>query len=76
MNERHISELEKFFGGITISDEPIRLDVCTVIESPKVFIDAHLQHLKANMGKENSKPYFYRLLQLKQIIEDGANKET
>lgn len=74
MDEANFSILKQFFATAQLSEEPIRLDVCSVIESPRIFVEAHLEHLKANMGKANSEPYFSRLVKLKKILEDGSCK--
>lgn len=64
-----LEKLEEFFSGIELSDEPIQLDVCTVIESPAGFVSSHLEMSRANIKSEVSIPYLLRLIKLKKILE-------
>lgn len=71
-----LEKLEEFFSGRELSEDPIRLDVCTVIESPAEFVDAHLQMSRANIKEEISIPYLLRLIKLKKILENGKFNDS
>lgn len=64
-----ISEIEQFFQSATFPAEPIKLDQCTTINNIRLFIDTHLEIVKANNGSPTYEPYFNRLIQLKKIIK-------
>jgi hypothetical protein len=63
-----VEELEAFFKNRILPIDPIRLNQCEVITDVKKFIDSHLCIVKSNNGKIVFKPYFERLLKLKEIL--------
>jgi len=65
-----IQELEKFFSEINIPTEPIRLNKWSVIENVQVFINGHMEIIKAQNGKRVFLPYFERLHELKSLLEN------
>jgi len=71
--ERNIAELETYFAGITLPEEPI--EICqgnTIIDVSK-FIDSHLAIVKTYNGKRTFLPYLTRLLELKQYLTSSLN---
>ena len=72
-DDLEITDMEDFFSEADLPETPIQLDVCTIIQSPKAFVHAHIEHLRANVGKFNSTPYYERLLKLRLIIEQFRN---
>jgi hypothetical protein len=63
-----VAELEAFFRPI--EDCSMRLDECTEIYSVKTFVERHLEYVKANNGNPLFKPYYDRLTDLKQLLEN------
>lgn len=63
-----IDELEIFLKSVTIPTEPIRLNQCSVINNPILFISGHLATVKYNNGKRTFLPYLYRLEQFREIL--------
>ena len=63
-----IEELEAFFNRVTLPTKPIRLNQCSLINNPRLFIDGHLATVKYNNGNRTFLPYLKRLQELKQIL--------
>jgi hypothetical protein len=63
-----IDELETFFKSVTIPTQPIRLNQCSIINNPRLFINGHLTTVKNNNGKRTFLPYLKRLEQLREIL--------
>jgi hypothetical protein len=63
-----IDELETFFKSVTIPTQPIRLNQCSIINNPRLFIKGHLATVKHNNGKRTFLPYLKRLEQLREIL--------
>lgn len=70
MAQIRLKELEEFVENTKFSNEPLRLDTCTVIENRKNFAKSHLQVLKANSGKKLVMPYYVRLVKFYKLIQD------
>jgi len=68
-NSADISELENFFENITLPTEPIKLNECTTIIDCSLFVQSHLNTVKAYIGKEIALPCLKRLNELKQLLE-------
>lgn len=66
--QRKIAELEKYFAGIELPMQPIRLDKCSTIMNCSLFVESHLAVIKANKNKDVILPYLHRLQQLKQVL--------
>lgn len=66
-------EIKNHFDSVKIPDEPIRLNVCTVINNPKKFVESHLNYLKDKDNKPTFYPYVQRLRKFAEIIklQDG-----
>jgi hypothetical protein len=63
-----ISELERFYKLIPLPKEPIRLDQCSLITDPALFIKSHLDIVKCQNGNMRFKPYLDRLTRVKLLI--------
>lgn len=63
-----IDELEIFFNSATIPNQPIKLNQCSVINNPRLFISGHLATVRNNNGKQTYLPYLYRLEQFREIL--------
>ena len=56
-----IERLEKYFSTTLITNKPLIIDKCTIINDYLQFVESHLAIVKANNGKEKFKPYLDRL---------------
>jgi hypothetical protein len=65
----NIEELETFFKHIKLPEEPIQLDKATKINDVKKFIENNLKSIKHHNGKRVYKPYYDRLITLKNLLE-------
>jgi len=65
--DKEISELEKYFTGITLPTQPVKLDQCSTITNVQRFIESHFATVKEYNGVRSFEPYLDRLktLQLK-----------
>jgi len=63
-----VEELEAFFNCATIPTIPIRLNQCSLINNPHLFINGHLATVKHNNGKRTFLPYLKRLEQFREIL--------
>lgn len=64
-----IENVESFFANMELPNETIKLNAwTTIIDIPK-FIESHLEVAKAHNGIPVYKPYFERLLKLKEIFQ-------
>lgn len=71
--EQDIIELEKYFAGVNLPTEPLRLNDCYTINDISKFIDTHLQIIKANNGKKTFISYLEHLKELKSfLLKNGA----
>ncbi len=68
-NSADISELENFFENTTLPTQPIKLNECTKIIDCSLFVQSHLNIVKAYIGKEIALPYLKRLNEVKQLLE-------
>lgn len=64
----NIKELENFFKNTTLPSPPVKLNPWTTIIDIPLFITSHLSIVKENNGIHNYKPYFNRLLELKNYL--------
>ena len=68
-----IEELESFFSSFIPPDGPLKLDSATTIKDIPAFVRSHMATIKASNGRRSFKPYFDRLLLLKEIITKSNN---
>ena len=66
--EKKIAELEHFFKTVTLPTKPVKLNQCSTITDINKFINSHLPIVKAHDGNQGYKPYYDRLLTLKNIL--------
>jgi hypothetical protein len=71
--EKDITELENYFTGITLPNQPVKLKQAEIIFNCSIFIENHLATLKANNGKRTFLPYLNRLQKLKQVLTTNLN---
>jgi hypothetical protein len=65
-------ELAGYFTGIALPAK-VQIDSGVVIEDVPLFIESHLNYIKANEGKKGTEVYYDRLNRL--IAYMDANKE-
>ena len=63
-----ITELEEFFKSTPIPDGPIILGPGETIINTHKFIDSHLAVIRRKNGIPTFRPYFDRLVKLKEIL--------
>jgi hypothetical protein len=66
--ENDITELENYFAGVTLPNQPIKLNPYSTITNCSQFIETHFAILKANNGKQTFLPYLNRLQELKLFL--------
>lgn len=67
--EQDIIELEKYFAGITLPTQPVKLNKCGTIINCSRLIESHLATVKANIGNQTYLPFINRLQRIKQILQ-------
>lgn len=68
-------EFEGYFTGISL---PQRVDIdsgVTIVDVP-LFIESHLNYIKANEGKKGTEVYYDRLNRLVAHIESDRDQEA
>jgi len=70
----NLNNLKKFFETHEFSNEPIRLDKCSVITNQKKFVKSHIEVLEANSGKKLYRPYYDRILAYYKLIKTKENE--
>lgn len=68
-------ELEGYFTGITL---PSQVDIdsgVTIVDVP-LFIESHLNYIKANDGKKGTEVYYDRLNRLVAFMESNKEQEA
>lgn len=73
--EEALNILVAFFTDRDLGTDPIRLDQATIIDSPAVFVDTHLQFCKQHLGKRIAQPYMARLWALKEILTVSEKRD-
>jgi len=63
-----VAELEAFFRSKELPHEPVRLDSCTLITDPALFVSTEIAIVRANNGNSRFLPYLDRLQQLKILL--------
>ena len=71
--EQYITELENYFAGITIPNQPVKLNRFSTITDCSLFVESHFATVKANNGKRTFLPYLNRLQELKQVLTTNLN---
>ncbi|MEI7897707.1 MAG: DUF6371 domain-containing protein [bacterium] len=70
-----ITTVEQFFLQFPLPAHPIKLEQANYIFDVALFVETHLSVVKANNGNYTYKPYFDRLIQLKEILSNLQNPE-
>ncbi len=68
-----ISELEKYFAGIELPIEPVKLNDWTTITDITLFVENSLSTVKKYNGNKVFLPYLSRLRTLKKILVNNKN---
>jgi len=66
--DKEISALEKYFAGITLPTQPVKLDQCSTITNVSRFIESHLATAKEYNGIQSFEPCLNRLQTLKERL--------
>lgn len=64
-----IEGIESFFQNTELPIIPIKLNQCSTIINIETFIETHINISKSHNGISVYKPYFDRLLQLKNLLQ-------
>ncbi|MCU0432255.1 MAG: DUF6371 domain-containing protein [Bacteroidia bacterium] len=67
--EHSMTELEKYFSGIDIPAEAVKLNSWSTITNCSLFIESHFATVRANYGKNSHLPYLNRLHELKDYLQ-------
>jgi len=68
-------ELAGYFTGITLPTQ-VKIDSGVVIEDVPLFIESHLNYIKANEGKKGTEVYYDRLNKLIAYMEAKSAEEA
>jgi hypothetical protein len=71
--EQDVTDLGNYFAGITLPNQPVKLNQFSIIKNCSLFIESHFATLKANNGKRTFLPYLNRLKELKQVLTTNLN---
>lgn len=71
--DQEIKELESCINRVSVPERPIRLNPYSLIEDPAIFIQSHLEIIKANNGNLTYLPYLRRLQELMQLLSKSLN---
>ena len=71
--EQDITELENYFEGISLPNQPIKLNNYSTISDFSLFIESHFATVKANNSKRTFLPYLNRLQELKRVLTIKLN---
>lgn len=65
---KDITELENYFSSIELPTQPIKVNTYSTIFDCSLFIESHIETVKANKGNKTFLPYLHRLQELKQFL--------
>lgn len=65
----NIAPLEEYFNTCCIPIGSVKLDRCTTVFNPLLFVGTHLAIIKAHNGNPVYRPYFDRLVTFREILE-------
>lgn len=71
IDEWPVDEIDKFLQNIELPMEPIQIDSSGVITDVQKYIETNLKAAKLHNGKRTYKPYFDRLVCLKNYLENN-----
>jgi len=69
--DKDINELKEFFKAIPLPSGPYRLSNCETITNVPLFIENHLEIVRAQNGKPCYRPYLDRLNKLKLLLSSN-----
>ena len=64
----NIDDIERYFASIEYNQKQIKIDKCGTITDLKKFVESHVATVKSNNGKPTFKPYYDRLVQVKNLL--------
>ena len=70
--EKDIADLEKYFAGIEVPAQPVKLNPHSTITNYSLFIHSHFATVKANSGGRTFLPFLNRLQGLRQYLNEKA----
>jgi hypothetical protein len=78
MKPGSIVELEHFFNNNPLPSGEVKLSPCETIIDVRKFIDSHMSVIKSKKGIKTYKPYYDRLIKLKNIINEisGSTEDS
>jgi hypothetical protein len=68
-------ELEGYFTGIALPSS-VTIDTGVIISDVPLFIESHLNFIKANEGKKAAEVYYARINKLIAYMESSNDKEN
>jgi hypothetical protein len=68
-------ELEGYFTGIALPSS-VTIDTGVIISDVPLFIESHLNFIKANEGKKATEVYYARINKLIAYMESSNDKEN
>lgn len=71
--EQDVADLEKYFAGIEVPAQPVKLNPHSTITNCSLFIHSHFATVKANSGKRTFLPFLNRLQGLRQYLTEKPN---
>lgn len=69
-----IKALVAFFRANTVPNEPMVLDSGSIANDPQLIVASHLKFVARYRKKQVAKPYYNRLLKIRQVLEVDKNK--
>lgn len=66
-----IRELEAFFENIELPTQPIKVNAYSTILDCSLFIESHIETVKANKGNKTFLPYLHRLQEFKNTLSEN-----
>ena len=69
-NQWDIAEFEAFYANVILPSTPVQLSVCERIDDVNLFVESHLEYVRANNGKRIFLPYLERLQDLKELLSN------
>lgn len=70
--QNEINELESYFASIEPSTRPVKLNQCCTVTNVSLFIESHLNTIKANNGNNFFLPHLDRLNELKERLNSSV----
>lgn len=68
-------ELEAYFTGIALPSN-VQIDTGVIIEDVPLFIESHINYIKANEGRRGTEVYYDRLNRLIAFMEANKDQEA